>query len=104
MLELHWNSPDDDKRIDTVVAKVSAWTEAKARERGLFNSFIYPNYASGDQDVYVNSLSTSSLAKMMRIKHKYDPEDVYGKLWKGGFKLPPSVADGYNPGHDRTEL
>ncbi|KAF9258567.1 FAD-binding domain-containing protein [Marasmius fiardii PR-910] len=104
LLELAWESPEDDGKIENVISNVRAWTEVSTRERGVFNRFVYPNYASGNQDVYVESLSKASLAKMMKVKQKYDPENVYGRLWKGGFKLPIAVKDSYDHSHDRTEL
>ena len=86
-----------NKAVDTI----RAWTEETAKERGLYNAFVYPNYANGlDLDFY-GSLGKRSLTKMQKVKQKYDPEDVFGRLWKGGFKLPKGDIEKV---HDSSEL
>ncbi|KAL0573632.1 hypothetical protein V5O48_008328 [Marasmius crinis-equi] len=103
LLELHWDSSEDDEEVNKAIADIRAWTESTTKERGVYNAFIYPNYADGTHDFYGNSLSKRSLAKMLKVKQKYDPEDVFGRLWKGGFKLPKSKVQ-HNTEHDRDEL
>ncbi|KAJ8082801.1 hypothetical protein PM082_008657 [Marasmius tenuissimus] len=102
LLELHWDNPEHDTEVNKAVDDIRAWSEETSKERGLYNAFVYPNYANGlDLDFYGNSLSKRSLAKMQKVKRKYDSEDVFGRLWKGGFKLPRGDAEKV---HDRSEL
>jgi Berberine and berberine like len=44
------------------------------------------NYASLDQDVYAG-YGAANRERLMKIKDAYDPEDVFGRLWRGYFKL-----------------
>jgi hypothetical protein len=53
---------------------------------GLHSPFIYLNYASLDEPVY-EGYGAENLAKLKAVKEKYDPEDVFGRLWPGYFKL-----------------
>jgi hypothetical protein len=53
---------------------------------GLDHPFIYMNYASLDQDVYAG-YGKGNEARLRHVKEMYDPDDVFGKLWRGYFKL-----------------
>ncbi|KIY63021.1 FAD-binding domain-containing protein [Cylindrobasidium torrendii FP15055 ss-10] len=68
-------SPDNHMR--DLVDWVSTHTE-------MVKPFIYMNYASGDQDAYKGM----DLQRYWDVKEKYDPENLLGKHWSGGFKLP----------------
>ncbi|KAJ7184637.1 hypothetical protein C8R46DRAFT_1064684 [Mycena filopes] len=81
-----WSDRADDEILKAKVHEHWRWSERTARERGLLHSFIYMNYASSLQDV-MGSLGAENLAKMRKIKDQYDPEDQFGRYWKGGFKL-----------------
>ncbi|KAK7460702.1 hypothetical protein VKT23_009419 [Stygiomarasmius scandens] len=67
---------------------LGTWSEETARERGILNNYIYLNYANEEQPVYTRSVSQADMKKMMSVKRKYDAEDILGRLWVGGFKLP----------------
>ncbi|KAJ8079619.1 hypothetical protein AAF712_012728 [Marasmius tenuissimus] len=88
LVELQWDNGSDDAELDKAVADIQNYSEKTAKERNLFNSFVYPNYALGTQDFYRNSVSQPNLTKMQSIRTKYDPKNVFAKLWKGGYKLP----------------
>ena len=88
LVELHWDNASDDAELDKAVADIQTYSEKTAKDRNLFSSFVYPNYALGSQDFYRDSLSERSLTKMQSIRTKYDPKNVFAKLWKGGYKLP----------------
>jgi hypothetical protein len=32
-------------------------------------------------------LGAGNREKMVEVKEKYDPENVFGRYWRGGFKL-----------------
>ncbi|KAJ7765654.1 hypothetical protein B0H16DRAFT_1413132 [Mycena metata] len=81
-----WDDRADDEILKEKVHEHWKWSERTARERGLLHPFIYMNYASSLQDV-MGGLGAENLAKMRKIKDQYDPEDRFGRYWKGGFKL-----------------
>ncbi|KAJ7441016.1 hypothetical protein B0H11DRAFT_1749991, partial [Mycena galericulata] len=47
--------------------------------RGLLSPWLYLNYARPDQPVY-DSYGEENHAALKRIKEKYDPENVLGRL------------------------
>ncbi|KAJ6567050.1 hypothetical protein B0H19DRAFT_1139249 [Mycena capillaripes] len=81
-----WSDRADDEIIKAKVAEHWKWSEGTARDRGLLHPFIYMNYASNLQDV-MGSVGAENLERMRGIKSLYDPENRFGKNWKGGFKL-----------------
>ncbi|KAI3605197.1 fad binding domain-containing protein [Moniliophthora roreri] len=95
-----WDDPAQDTLVGEALVKFGESVEGMARQRGLLNEFVYLNYAHEHQKVYERSISREKLARMVRIKEKYDKGDVFGRLWQGGYKLPKGSSDG---GH-RTEL
>ncbi|KAK7460695.1 hypothetical protein VKT23_009410 [Stygiomarasmius scandens] len=74
--------------MNQAIRDLEIWSEETAREGGIFSNFLYLNYAHGEQPVYTRSVSKKDLVQMMSVKRKYDAEDVLGRLWAGGFKLP----------------
>lgn len=62
------------------------WMEREAQRRGLLSRWLYLNYARPDQPVY-ESFGEENHAELKSIKEKYDPENILGRLWHGGFKL-----------------
>lgn len=81
-----WDDSKDDAIMKEKMAEHSSWIETTARKRGLLHSFIYMNYAAGSQNVY-DGLGAGNREKMVEIKERYDPENVFGRYWRGGFKL-----------------
>ncbi len=81
-----WSDQADDEIIKRSLQELWKWSENTARDRGLLHPFIYMNYASNLQDV-MGSVGAENLERMRGIKNRYDPENRFGKCWKGGFKL-----------------
>ncbi len=44
------------------------------------------NYAAQDQDVFAG-YGTDNERRLERVRRVYDPEDVFGRLWRGYFKV-----------------
>lgn len=74
--------------MEAAVNELGEWAEAEARKRGLWDDFIYLNYANGKQQVYEHSVTPEDLEKLRMVKMAYDPSGALTRLWKGGFKLP----------------
>ncbi|KAK7460697.1 hypothetical protein VKT23_009412 [Stygiomarasmius scandens] len=85
---ISWKDAADDGVMNQATRDLETWSEEAARERDIFSNYLYLNYANGEQPVYARSVSKKDLAKMMSVKRKYDAEDILGRLWAGGFKLP----------------
>ncbi|KAJ6601612.1 hypothetical protein B0H10DRAFT_1958381 [Mycena sp. CBHHK59/15] len=81
-----WNDAEDDGVLKSKVQEHLTWACQTASQRGLLNRFIYLNYALGTQDV-MDSVGNENLERMKRIKMRYDPQNLFGKYWVGGFKL-----------------
>ncbi|KAJ6561273.1 hypothetical protein B0H10DRAFT_2240075 [Mycena sp. CBHHK59/15] len=81
-----WNDAEDDAVLKSKVQEHLTWARQTASQRGLLNRFIYMNYALGTQDVMA-SVGNENLERIKRIKMRYDPQNLFGKYWVGGFKL-----------------
>ncbi|KAJ6598665.1 hypothetical protein B0H10DRAFT_2085402 [Mycena sp. CBHHK59/15] len=86
LASLFWSDPADDAILIPKFQEFFEWTENEARQRGLLNRFLYMNYALGNQDV-MGSVGEENLSRMRKIRDRYDPNDVFKKYWKGGYKL-----------------
>ncbi|KAE9390898.1 FAD-binding domain-containing protein [Gymnopus androsaceus JB14] len=85
---ISWKDGANDNVMSQATSKLGAWGEDLARQRGIFNKFVYLNYANDEQSVYTRSVSKEDLLRMKKVKGIYDSDNVLGQLWKGGFKLP----------------
>jgi FAD/FMN-containing dehydrogenase len=81
-----WSNPADDARILKATSNMIKRTVAEAKKRGLFNDYIYMNYASQFQAV-IPSYGVDSQRKLKSIAEKYDPTGVFQDLQPGYFKL-----------------
>ncbi|KAF5382383.1 hypothetical protein D9757_009809 [Collybiopsis confluens] len=88
LITTDWLDPADDEVMNSNAETLLKWAEDEARRRGLFHSFIYPNYASGSQSVIERSTDPEALRMIQEIKRVYDPNRILDKLWHGGFKIP----------------
>ena len=81
-----WSSAADDTRVLTATKNLIDRSVALAKKMKLDDPFVYMNYATVDAPVYTG-YGKKNLKKLNDIKKKYDPENVFGKLWRGYFKL-----------------
>ncbi|EEQ32090.1 hypothetical protein McanMca71_001675 [Microsporum canis] len=79
------NAEDDEIVIDAYVGWLKK-AKAKATERGLWNDFVYMNYASVKQDP-IQSYGSANIERLESVAKKYDPEGVFQRLQPGYFKL-----------------
>lgn len=66
---------------------------AKAKAAGVYNEYIYMNYASMFQDP-ISGYGDSNKALLKKIAKKYDPKKVYQTLQPGYFKLDGAPVTG----------
>ncbi|KAJ8508269.1 hypothetical protein ONZ45_g9441 [Pleurotus djamor] len=81
-----WASKSDDAAMEKAVRGVIDWATKEAKRRNVLHPWLYINYALPDQNVY-ESYGAANLRRLRDIKRKYDSGDVFGRLWKGGFKF-----------------
>ncbi|CAI7591917.1 unnamed protein product [Penicillium palitans] len=81
-----WKNQSDDQTIYAFVNKFIEKVIAEAKARGVFNEYVYMNYASMFQDA-VAGYGAANKAQLKKIAKKYDPREVYQTLQPGYFKL-----------------
>jgi hypothetical protein len=83
---LFWTDPADDAIFNDTFNKFTVWAQAEATRRGFMTNYLYMNYALGSQPV-LHSIGAANEAKMRLVQKTYDPSNLYGKYWVGGYKL-----------------
>ncbi|CUA67988.1 Bifunctional solanapyrone synthase [Rhizoctonia solani] len=82
-----WALPTDDKEVYAMVDKLIADSTNIARAQDRLAEYMYLNYAGFDQ-LPLQSYGPTQLDFLREVKSKYDPNDVFEKLSRGGFKIP----------------
>jgi hypothetical protein len=85
-LNFAWSHSTHDTAIHSATERFIARAEAAAKEMGLWHRFKYMNYASLDQDVFAG-YGVENVQRLRSVQAKYDPENVFGRLQPGYFKL-----------------
>ena len=81
-----WASEADDKYTLAAIENIYNRSVASAKEKGLYDPYVYLNDAGPDQDVF-QGYGPGRLQRLREIAKKYDPEGVFQTLVPGGFKL-----------------
>ncbi|KAK7043920.1 hypothetical protein VNI00_008086 [Paramarasmius palmivorus] len=82
----YYDDPALDGPLDQWIQDLIAWGTEESKARGLESPWLYMNYALPWQKVY-ESFGSANHQKYKDLKAQYDPENVFGRLWPGGFKL-----------------
>ncbi|KAI9847853.1 MAG: hypothetical protein M1837_001746 [Sclerophora amabilis] len=85
-MTIAWSLKKDDDAITAATTTFINDATKYAKERNLFNDYIYVNYALQSQDPY-QSYGSENHARLKSISEIYDPDRVFQKLVPGGFKL-----------------
>ncbi|KAJ7446931.1 hypothetical protein B0H11DRAFT_2030668 [Mycena galericulata] len=83
----YWQDASDDAAMNTTLHSLISYANTEAKARGLWNPWLYLNYAFPGEAVY-QGYGADNLAQLQRVQKKYDPDFVFETLWSGGFKLP----------------
>jgi hypothetical protein len=86
-----WSNESDDATIYAFVNSFWETVLAEAKSQGIFNEFVYMNYASLYQDP-ISGYGATNKALLQKIAKKYDPQAVYQTLQPGYFKLDGAPA------------
>lgn len=86
LLTTSWTLSSDDELINRVAARFVQEVDALAQAKGLFNKYVYLNYANKTQNPIVG-YGAASKAKLQAVSQKYDPQGLFQSGVPGGFKL-----------------
>lgn len=81
-----WTSPDDDAAIYARTQDFFARSTQYAEEQGQYHAFKYSNYTLPSQNS-MGSYGRRNLAFLRAVARKYDPNQVFQILVRGGWKL-----------------
>ncbi|KAH7337970.1 hypothetical protein B0J17DRAFT_660259 [Rhizoctonia solani] len=82
-----WELAKDDKRILSEIENLMKTSMDIAKSQGLLERYIYLNYASSDQKP-IEAYGPDQVDFLRKVKAKYDPNRVFERLSRGGFKIP----------------
>lgn len=86
LLTVSWDTPGDDARIEKQTKALFDQSEKVAKDLGLYNKYLYLNYAAPWQDP-ITGYGDANKANLQAVSRKYDPEGVFQRQVPGGFKL-----------------
>ncbi|KAI4196491.1 MAG: hypothetical protein LQ350_006530 [Teloschistes chrysophthalmus] len=85
-LAVMWSFPTDDAQIYAATTRVIQRSVSLAKNLGLYNRYIYQNYAAKGQDVF-RGYGEESRRRLVRVSEVFDPEGVWQRLQPGYFKV-----------------
>lgn len=87
-LNFGWSNAADDEVVHAAIDRFINESVKIADGMGLLqqNKFIYMNYATKEQDVF-GGYGEKNLNRLRKVRAAYDPENVFGRLQPGYFKL-----------------
>ena len=88
LIAVTWDNPAEDTQVQTAARVLNDEAVQLAKSRGLFNKWIYLNYAAQWQDP-IGGYGEVNKAKLQATSKKYDPQGIFQKNVPGGFKLFP---------------
>lgn len=86
LLTATWDNAADDAAVNKQGQLLFSRAEAKAKELGVSNPYLYLNYAAPWQDP-ISSYGAAAKSSLQAASRKYDPSQVFQKNVPGGFKL-----------------
>lgn len=86
LFTLSWQLALDNPRVYARMQKLEDDIAALEQQKGLFNEFIYLNYAAQWQDP-ISAYGTASVEFLKSVSRRYDPGGLFQKGVPGGFKL-----------------
>lgn len=86
LLTVSWDTIADDARIENHSKELFKRAETEAKKLGLYNKYLYLNYAAQWQDP-IGGYGAANKAQLQAVSKKYDPKGVFQAQVPGGFKL-----------------
>ncbi|KAI1319385.1 putative oxidoreductase [Xylariaceae sp. FL0255] len=91
LISVSWSDATQNQQVYDATRALMDNISACAKNLGVFDPYIYLNYAAPWQDV-ISSYGVESVAKLRRVRDKYDPNFVFTKQVAGGFKIPDELS------------
>ncbi|KAJ1305447.1 hypothetical protein OPQ81_000457 [Rhizoctonia solani] len=82
-----WGSSGDDTKVYAAIDQLMAASMDIAQSQNRLEPYIYLNYAGTNQRP-LQSYGPTEVDFLRKVKAKYDPNGVFNKLSRGGFKIP----------------
>ena len=86
LLTASWSLAGDDALVNSVAGGFIDGINARARNAGVYNNFVYLNYANKTQSP-IDGYGAVNKAQLQAVSKKYDPQGIFQKGVPGGFKL-----------------
>jgi hypothetical protein len=86
LVDATWDNAADDETVHSLAKQINDRIEAESKRRGLWNRWVYLNYADRSQDP-IASYGTANKLRLQDVSRKYDPKGFFQKRVSGGFKL-----------------
>lgn len=86
LLTVSWDTAADDARIEEHAKDLFKQSEDEAKKLGLYNQYLYLNYAASWQDP-IGGYGAEVKTRLQAVSRKYDPKGIFQKQVPGGFKL-----------------
>ena len=87
LLSPSWPDQAQDAQIYAAARELMNNIENKAKSLGVFDPYIYLNYAAPWQDV-IPSYGEESVCRLQKLRAEVDPWEVFTRRVPGGFKIP----------------
>ena len=85
-LTLYWENAEDDDFIYNETKKLFRTGKKKAKEAGVWNEYLYLNYADKWQKP-IKGYGKDNVQMLREMSWKYDPTQTFQRAVVGGFKL-----------------
>ena len=82
-----WSDAVQDEQVYKAARSLMADVERRAKKLGVYDPYIYLNYAAPWQDV-IQSYGDESVEKLKRVRKTVDSGEVFTQKVPGGFKIP----------------
>ncbi|KAF2648110.1 FAD-binding domain-containing protein [Lophiostoma macrostomum CBS 122681] len=86
LFTLSWQLPTDNVRVEAAMQQLESDILALEKQMGVFNEFVYLNYAAQWQDP-ISGYGDNNVQFLKSVSKKYDPNGVFQKGVPGGFKV-----------------
>ncbi|KAI0970126.1 hypothetical protein F4678DRAFT_437622 [Xylaria arbuscula] len=90
-LNAKWSDAAFDGAVDAAARALIAAIRRDVGSLGQLDPFLYINYAAPWQNP-IKSYGPDNVARLQRVRRKYDPNRVFTDLSPGGFKIPKRVG------------
>lgn len=82
-----WSDAAHDEQVYSAARSLMTDIEGRAKKLGVYDPYIYLDYAAPWQDV-IKGYGEESVKKLQKLRKKMDPNLVFTRNVKGGFKIP----------------